>query len=831
MNKKLRVLILFITLFTMMVTVPFMASGISVTYTYDFEDGVSGMDYTSAQFYTEENGGALEISTNYARSGTKSLRQAGKTQFMNFSYATNYLTAWNTWWYEVAGASEWLRMGFYNRTIAEDGYLTAHDYTKFSDPDMFIISVYKYIDEKFYYYSSYNHEVLIGTGSDAHWENWTWSIDNNLGDMTYTYKTSSVTGTALNSTAIYEGYRIDGVMFVLEGGGVSNYYFDDLQLTFSSGYEGSGIYGCLDTTGLTQIGRFGGCDLDVRTPTLKKTYYVPVTTTIYGIELQVNYQQYVGDSTLSHYTCSVNGINLGSATCFQDEYYYAVLQWETNITVTNSLVTFEFTHNEWINNRRWIVGTGCTGNIDLDADGDVSFHHSSYESHYEFQWVGLLWVYIPVYSEYDTIVNKDLSMRWWCDGFPATETYDYEDTLGLNKYTYKNDTGYVYNLTEGYTSVVGQYTMSDASSTYTLNLELDGSESHLFNFPIQCRYPGSGFGFSPLIAGKYHITLETTSEIANVTAWVIGELPDYYISSNPLITDMYQPYSVIYSYNNAQGHPGAIGMDTDKELINSYLYMLYQKDHIITNTTNSFGYTSDSNSAEYWTLFVYANSLYTPVAHSTHIIRIPSIYDNDIKVTPDNLKITGKNEAQKSVTLSGSHMFPGGAVDIYVNGIRFRSVGDNQNFNEGYIPTKLGTFFVTLVLHQNASDVILDNCTFTVTTDDIDTGGEDETGITTLIDLIPPFMIPIIAIAIIVIFMMLPTALIFTWKTTSNANVEFKLPGNALELMTMICAVIGFIFDILIGILDWWTIGAFVFILALIIIIMWLKGSSASGGE
>jgi hypothetical protein len=827
MNKKSRALIILTILFTMMVTVPFMASGTSVTYTYDFEDGVVGMDYTSGQFYTEQQspGTNFKVTDTQHQTGTKSFMMLSNG-WINCSYATNYLTNFTTgfrWYEDLSSIQTSLSFGniLYNNPVTNP--IIKIEFGSWTST------------AHFYRYDSTGSKVeLTGWANHLRQQSWnkiTIELTDNLGGVTYNnYEDSPTETNVMNASAIYNNIPINSIYFKTSSSSFQC-YIDNLELTFSTGYEGSGMIGCLDTTGLTQIGRFGGCDLDVRTPTLKKTYYVPVTTTIYGIELQVNFQQYVGDPVLSHYTCSVNGLNLGTATCFQDEYYYAVLQWETNITVTNSLVTFEFTHNEWINNRRWIVGTGCTGNIDLDADGDVSFHHSSYESHYEFQWVGLLWVYIPVYSEYDTIVNKDLSMRWWCDGFPATETYDYEDTLGLNKYTYKNDTGYVYNLTEGYTSVVGQYTMSDASSTYTLNLELDGSESHLFNFPIQCRYPGSGFGFSPLIAGKYHITLETTSEIANVTAWVIGELPDYYISSNPLITDMYQPYSVIYSYNNAQGHPGAIGMDTDKELINSYLYMLYQKDHIITNTTNSFGYTSDSNSAEYWTLFVYANSLYTPVAHSTHIIRIPSIYDNDIKVTPDNLKITGKNEAQKSVTLSGSHMFPGGAVDIYVNGIRFRSVGDNQNFNEGYIPTKLGTFFVTLVLHQNASDVILDNCTFTVTTDDIDTGGEDETGLTTLIDLIPPFMIPIIAIAIIVIFMMLPTALIFTWKTTSNANVEFKLPGNALELMTMICAVIGFIFDILIGILDWWTIGAFVFILALIIIIMWLKGSSASGGE
>jgi hypothetical protein len=597
-------------------------------------------------------------------------------------------------------------------------------------------------------------------------------------------------------------------------------HLDDMSFTFSSSYSGLEGVGCLDVTGLTQVGHFGNCEGDVPTPHIYKTYNIPVTTTIKAVELKVSSAQYDDDPSISNYACSINGLSIGTPVCFNQESYYYVLQWTCNYTVNNEYPTFDFYHSIQTGTRYWNVGISCNSIDDLDGDGVVSFSYTDYTLSYEWKWIGILPFYVPIHGSYTYDRNADLSMRFWTTGFPSQETYNYSDVLGLSGYTFENSTGYVYNLTRGYTTVMGGYTLSTPALAYTIRVFRNGTEIYEYGFPLDCVYPGSSFGFSPTQQGRYYIRLYTTVYRKNVTAWVVGTLPDYLISTSPTVSNQYDRYMVNYRYYHPQGYTGAIAMDLDKSILNKYASTLYHVSPIANNQSNFFVYNSDSSNAEYWGLYVNANSVYTKVTDATHYIRIPSIHENDIYPYPtNNLEITGNNENNAQMILKGTHIFPGANIDVYVNGVWIKSVGDSQYFQAPYTPTHAGVFHATLVWHANNTDVELDSCDFTVST--------PETSPTKpMIDtsFIPKDMYPYIAIGLIVAFMFMPLFFIYSMnQVMSKYNTKVEIPTLTMTVMSVSMAIVGFILDIIFGLLEWWTVFVFIFILLLVFLILWIQ--------
>lgn len=649
------------------------------------------------------------------------------------------------------------------------------------------------------------------------------SLIDNLGHGTLWRNSSApVTFTCHNTSAINDNCRIDSIYFYATDWHSVN-YIDDMNITLSDSYTGGGTSGCLDTSGLTQVGHFGYCGGDVPTSHVYKKYNIPVTTTISGIELQVGSEQYDDDPLLSNYELSINGVTIGNPICFNPESYYYVLQWDTSYTVTNDLVTFDFNHSLKTGSRYWAIGESCSSSDDLDADGDISYQYTDYEVAYEWVWILFVPFHLPVSTPYTLTRNRDLSMRWWCSGFPVQETYNYPDTLGLSNYYAENTTGYVYDVTLGYNTVTGSYTLGNPALDYTLELYHNGTQLYQYGFPLDCKYPGSGFGFSPLTIGKYYIRLHSTTYRANVTAWVTGTFPDFVITTNPTVTNQYESYNVNYRYYHPQGYVGSIAMDYYPTNLNYFTDCFYQRYPITNNDTSTFLYSTNSSNAEYWGLYAYVNNLHSKLSDATHYIRIPSIFDNDIHPISDNLEIIGNNQNGASMMLQGTHIFPGSSVYVYVNGIFLKDIGDSQYFTVSYTPTKIGTFNATLVLFQNNSELLLDYCSFTVSTSDTETPEDDSYGLGGVFDMIPKAFYPFIAFGIIIGLMFTPLAFIYSAnKGLAKFNVTVNVPSMVMIIMSITMAIIGYTLDIMWGLLEWWTVFFLIFVLILVFAILWI---------
>jgi hypothetical protein len=462
----------------------------------------------------------------------------------------------------------------------------------------------------------------------------------------------------------------------------------------------------------------------------------------------------------------------------------------------------------------------------VNGDGEVGFYWQDDSVVYHWEWY--YWVYMlrPTYGAGSTFFNRDLGMRFWSTGFATAETYDYVNTLGLANYYSYNTTGYIYDLTQGYENIMGAYTLGNPSLAYTLNLYVNNTKVLQYGFPINCRYPGSGFGFSPNTIGKYRIQMNTTHAVANVTAWVTGLRPIYSIRTNPVISDQFMTYSISAYYNNPQGYTGGVAMDNYKQMLNSFFTTMYQRYPTQNNMTTTFTYQSNTSMPEYWGLYTNLNGLYNKVADATHYIRIPSIYENEIHTTKNNYPCPANAINELSISVEGTHIFPGANVKLYANSIYFASVGDNQQFIQQFTPKKFGAFNISMYLIQNGTTKMLAQCNFTVSPSDLP-GIEDETN--PMISFIPEDYYIYIAIGIIIGFMFAPIFFIYTMKMEfSKLNVTLEVPGLITMVLSIMMGIVGFILNVMWGLLEWWTVFFFIFVLVLITAILWLKGGSSS---
>jgi hypothetical protein len=346
---------------------------------------------------------------------------------------------------------------------------------------------------------------------------------------------------------------------------------------------------------------------------------------------------------------------------------------------------------------------------------------------------------------------------------------------------------------------MGAYTLGTVSLTYTLNLYVNGSISYNYGFPLVCRYPGDGFGFSPNTIGKYMLQLYSTHAVANITAWVIGARSGYSIRTNPVISNQFIPYSVIAKYFNPQGNTGGVAMDYVQTNLNTYLMCQYRRSPITNNQTTTFPYVSNSTTSEYWGLYAYANNYYGMVANCKHVIRLPSVY---------------------------THMFPGGDVRVYANSIYVTNVGDSQSFIFPFEPHRLGAFNLTMYLIQNDTTILLATTNFTVSQTDSQVDPNDEYG--NMFSFIPVEYYPYIAVGIIMGFMLLPLSFIYGMnRAMSKLNVTVNVPAMVTMVLSVISALTGYVLTILLGLLDWWTVFVVIFIFVLVILFLYLKGGSS----
>jgi len=811
LNKTILTLFVFMLLICV---IPYdIITASSIKYPITFEGIAPNTPYTSSQFDMEIISGYLNITDTLYRTGTKST--------MIYSAQTNigylhkkiglFITKFEMYFrFASTGTTGANALNIYLCNDTDSGINYTTDYIA----RIRIDTSASYI----YYYDSLNNPQLLYSGGsqvvDANWNHHLFmNFTDDIGSMQYAYfgvsHKSYKNVSAKDPVAISDGKIIDRIYF----DGVASYrqfYMDDLNITISNSYtgEGGGGVGCLDITGLTQVGYFGSCISDSPSKYLTKTYNVPVTTTIYGIELQVGYEQILEDGDMANYDLSVNGFSLGMPTCSVLLPSYGILQWETDLDITNNLVTFQFYHSKKNSyGNYWRVGVGCTSNTDLDGDNSMVYIQTQYEVTYEWQWILFIPFYVPVSTPYDAIIDRDLAVKWWCDGFAIPEgyIYNYTDTLGLSKYEYLNDTGYIYNLSKGYTSIFGGYTLNDPLAIYRVALEINGVEYNADYYPLYCDYPGSTFGFSPIESGKYDFILNKDAvETLRVTAWVTGTLGNYIIQTNPPITNQYQSYHVQWRYYEPHGYPGNIGMSSlVREALNRYIDLEYTLPPIVSNTTGNYLYESYSSSAEYWGLYAFANNQHIKLADTTHIIRILSIHDCSIIAQYPSV-IVGSDEV-----FNIRHMYPGGDVRVYVNGLYYRNVGDSQQMNITYTTTIPGRYTAQLILYQNGTTVILSQCTFMVTLPPKDDSKEDDFGFVT--DFIPSEYRLYIGIGVIIGFTMFPMLAILSY--TKNSKSPVTVPAMPIIILTIIMSLIGFILTIIWGLMPWYSVFLILFVL------------------
>jgi len=807
----------------MIMMIPSNSMAISSTYDCSFGDlsgetGIAGSPYDDDTYptgvhVTSDLMGAehvnFAVASSTARTGTKSFRQLCSTGYLNgywnFTYTQSmYLSNFSFWFRIQATTTSYY---FFNSTL---GIGTPLIYISIPSS-----SYIRYFDELG------NPQQIDASFTDSTYHRFYFNVINQNGDVYYYADNTGVTGVARNPIRINEGYRIDSLKIMSSNSGNYNYH-DDLTFTLTDTYGGT-TSGCSDFTGSTPTGRFAYGGTDVDSSHISTRYNVPVTTTITGVELQISSTQYDSDSTLSHYECSVNAVTLGNPVCIFSESYYYVIQWVSSVSVTAQTINFDFYHSQLMSGTQyWDVGCGVSSSDDVNGDGEVGFVFTDSSVVYHWEWILGIPFFMPTYGAGDTEFPRDLGMRFWSTGFTATETFDYDDGLGLASYSSSNSTGYIYDLSGGYDNIMGSYSLGDSGTTYTLNLYVNGTLSYDYGFPIHCRYPGDGFGFSPNTIGKYRLQLNSTHAVANVTAWVIGARSGYSIRTNPVISNQFMSYSVIASYNNPQGYTGGIAMDNYVETLNTFLRCMYQRHPVTNNQSTSFTYQSNGTLPEYWGLYVYANGLYTKVDDCKHYLRLPSVYTNDIHTPSNNYPVSTNGVESLGVTLTGTHMFPGGDVRIYANSIYVMNVGDSQYFTETFYPRAFGYYNITMLLYQNGTFTYLANCNFTVSNSD-SPGIEDPNQ--QYADLVPEEYHLFVAIGIILGFMFMPMAFIYSMnKTMQRFNVTVNVPAMVIVIMSIMTGLVGFILTIMWGLLAWWTVFLLIFVLALVVLILYLKG-------
>ena len=844
-KKYPRILLTIFLIMMLTLVIPMQHAGASgLTHRFGFEGFAAGSQYYDTRIRTHLNQGFAEVSTSYVRSGTRSYAMGNDT--LGISYAQwnisggDFLTNFS-YYMRLAPSSggNSVYIALVNRTIAvreSFNFKAIPDYSK--GP----LAILRYShDGKSYYRDNVGAEQYMGVNrwyyTCPFYSKEYIAFTNDIGDMRYASNlTYAYNMYACNATAVNEGYIVDIIYFHITTGYVRT-YFDDCNITLSSSYTGDDVpqVGCIDTTGLTQVGYFGSTQRDSPAQYISKTYGVSVTTTIEGVELQVSRDQILQAGDMGNYELKINGMSLGMPTCSVLLEAYGILQWVTDMTITNNVVNFEFYHSKKTLNWYWQVGVGATSSTDLDGDGDIWYRQSRAETTYEWRWFWIFPYQAPIYDEHAEEIPYDMAVKWWCTGFdpPSGIEYDYNDDIGLSKYVYYNNATetYIYNLSrKNHDTIFGGYTLNDPIATYCVHLYTiscdfntsNASEIRTTHWPHACNYPGSTFGYAPLTSACYIVQLHKDGALEKqLNISVEGTIGDYSIRTSPPITNQYETYEVLWRYYQAQGYTGRIGMmSIHKDALKLYTNTEVTIPPINPNTTGTYTHYSTSSTAEYWGLYVYANNQYVLYAETTHIIRVPSIYENTIRPLLESVELYGSNQ------LLGQHIFPGGDVRVYVNDRLIQNVGDSQSFVVTYETTQPGVHVAQLRVYLDNGTQVLAQCTFVVKTDvrppTADTRDWD------WLNLIPTLYIPLIGIGIIAMFALLP--LIVVTSLQKKVNIQIHMPEKVMMIISMFTGFAGYILTILWGILEWWTIFMVLFSFILILAILYYSGHKDGGG-
>lgn len=389
----------------------------------------------------------------------------------------------------------------------------------------------------FYDSSNSSIQVSISLNKDDDWLNlFYFTITSNLGDAKYGYNkigffSSHIQSSVRDTVAIGLNKRIDSIYM---DSGLSYSYLDDVIFTISDSYtfgtSGTSLYCGTDVSNYYQIGDiFGNFANDqVNSPEIFKYNNVKRSTQIKGIALRCGIDQYTDDNILSHYSCQVNGVNIGYPLCFSQATngYDWILFWNCNVNIRNETMAFIFNHTQKTSyGRYWQISVGDYGQ-DLDGDSISQYFYSTQFQTCGWRLInGIPWWVCSGYTA-NQIVNKDIAMSFFITNLGTSELFNYPDSLGLSGWDYKNNTGYIFSLGKGITC---SYSLGSNFYDYTMELWKNGTQILTTGFPTNVYYPSGTVGYTPLTTGKYIFKLKSTHYVKNITAYVIGLLPNFYI--------------------------------------------------------------------------------------------------------------------------------------------------------------------------------------------------------------------------------------------------------------------------------------------------------------
>lgn len=781
----------------------------SIVYPISFEGYASGLPYSDSFMTSKRHSGQFNVSTINPHSGTRSFRASGYGGWFNFTYSnSSYLTNIKFNIYRANNnAGYYSYIGFYNNSFS-------HTYTTSGIP----IDRLKYIillrwftsSGAFEYIDDSGNWNLIGTtsGSGRYWINL--SVIDNIGDINYWLNSTHVHGVCSNSSMIVNNYRIDRMLTWNSGNDIN--YYDDMNFTISDSYTvggggGSSLYCGNDVSNYYQIGDiFGTDDSDqVNSPELFEYHNVKRATQIKGVALKVSVDQYNDDSNTANYSLSINGLSLGNPDCFSQASngYDWLLYWSCNVNIQNETTAFVFKHTKANSfGRYWQV---CVGNFgqDLDGDADAEYYYSDEFQDCGWQWFGgiIPWWVCSGYTA-NQIVGKDLAMSFFITNLGTSQIFDYPSSLGLHGWDYKNATGYIYSLGK---SITCSYTLGDNAYDYQISLYKNTTQILTSGFPTSVNYPSGSVGYTPFTIGKYKFQLNSTHAIDNVTAYVIGTLPNFYIFTNPVITNQYSYYSVYYKYYHPQGFDGYATMFDILGNFPNYYLNSYSR-NIFNNVSSNFTYFSTSSSAEYWTLFANKTNAFNNVGNlHKHFIRLQGISTNTINVVPTSILLSHEQLKNYNFTIYGQHTFVGTDISVFVNNNFIAIIGDSQNYILTYNPPDFGSYIVSLRILQDGLWVILCNASFIVISSDTPTSEAEK-------PLLEPPYTYIFGALITVVFIILPVIGI------GKLNIQ----SDIIKYVPIFTGVVGFILSCLIGLFPWYSIFALLFILIMIITVLYL---------
>lgn len=803
---KGKILITFFVALFLLAIVPYETiQATSSTYEIDFESCIADSPITYSQttyIMTKKKSGYVNASSSVPKTGLTdlgiySIGGIGGSGWINLSYDKSvYLTSFRIWLratYSVSSTEFYMIM--YNKTTQWSKLSSALSPNTTNSILTFMAS----------YSGTGLGSAISGNyiaGSSKLWSIYNQiniSITDSLGHGTLWRNNSTpVTFTCSNSTAINNDCRIDSIYFYSTDWHSVN-YIDDINLTLSTSYEPSYSGGCgYDLSSYQKIGIDNTPQtVDINGYQLMKIYNVYSNGYLMGVSLCVSPSQYAYDSNLANYTCSLLGFDLGGADCFSQDGFMYRLFWSANINLgtptsenqqSGYLLYAQFFHTKKLwGNTYWQV---CMGSYesDLDSDGNTYFKYGSTMG-------------VP-----QTRYERDLGVSFYLLGGLHNASYGFTDRLGLHNYVGSNSTGFQYTLGQP-EGIVCSYLLGNGA--YSYRLEIYKNLTTLVKTEYNLQFPSGVIGYIPVTIGRYTFKLYNYHYTYNITAYVSGTLPDFFITTNPLMTSPFQSYDIFYKFYHAQGNRGIIGLFHEQSDCNNFLNA-FQHIDIANNITTSTPYSSTATENEYLTLFI-NNSQKSPVAYTTHIIKNPNVAENYIIASSENIEITEGNQEGANITIYGTHLFPLCDIGIYIDGALKKSVKYEQVFNYDYVPLIGGLHNVSLRVMMNGTLVTLDYCMITVT---IITPDEGEGGGGDLGGLLPPPYSYIMGAILTIVIMVLPTIALGKIGMAQSETLKY---------VPVFSGSLGFILCCLIGFFPWYSIFALSFILIMIIVVLYLS--------